>query len=75
MTKGPWSPNQVRLFVRRVREEAGNGWQWMVPRVREALIAERCLLVITGQEKEAVSVEAATWLLDAMLKEAGLRNP
>ena len=63
---------QVRTFVKSVRKEAGDGWHWLVPRLREALIAERTLQIIVSQHSDTIEVERINALLLEMLIEAGL---
>jgi hypothetical protein len=69
---GMWDKSQIRMFVREVRKDAGDGWYWLVPKVRKALIAERAFAVIRGQAAESVRVEAMDELYLAMMAEAGL---
>ena len=68
-----WDKQQVRLFVRQVRKDTGDGWHWMVPAVRRALVAERAFAVVRGQARDAVRVEHMDQLLEDMLQEAGLQ--
>ena len=67
-----WDKSQIKMFVREVRKETGDGWDWLTPRVRKALIAERAFAVIRGQASESVKVEAMDELYLAMMAEAGL---
>lgn len=68
-------PEQVKQFVKNLRRGVGDGWNWMTPRVREALVAEAALGVIAGQASETVPVDAVAALWFDMLVEAGLREP
>jgi len=63
---------QVQSFVRQVRDDARDAWDWMTPRMHEALIAERAFAVIRGQHAEAVKVATMDGLLAAMRLVAGL---
>ena len=74
-TKKPaWDKGQVRDFVKQVRRETGDAWDWMIPRLRSALIHERAFNVVRGQHSETVRVEQMDKLVAAMLIEAGLAN-
>lgn len=68
-----FSEKQVKAFVVAVRKEFGGGWQLLVPRVQEALIAERVLFVLGGQHAEKIATDEIHALLGAMLSVAGLR--
>ena len=67
--KPMWDKSQIKRFVQEVRKETGDGWDWLTPRVRKALIAERAFAVIRSQP---VRVEAMDELYLAMRTEAGL---
>lgn len=67
-----WDKSQIKSFVREVRKETGDGWDWLTPRVRKALMAERAFAVIRSQASESVKVEAMDALYEAMIREAGL---
>ncbi len=69
-----FSKRQIKDFVLAVRTETGDGWKWLVPRVKEALIAERALYVLAGQHKDTVETDQINLLLDAMPVEAELRT-
>jgi hypothetical protein len=69
-----WSIAQAKMFVQQVRRETGNGWDWMVPAVRRALIAERAFAVVRGQARESVAIKAMDALLRDMLVIAGLED-
>lgn len=63
---------QVRLFVKRVKDEASCGWSMLGERIQTALIAERALLVLAGQVSATVPTDELLALRNAMLVEAGL---
>jgi hypothetical protein len=65
-----WNRQQVKIFVQQVRDEARDGWQWITPRLRAALIAEKAFTISRHQAAVSVSVEAMNELLNAMLDEA-----
>lgn len=67
-----WDKAQVKSFVKQTREEVGDGWNWMVPRIRESMIADRAFAVVRGQVMETVRVEDICKLYRDMMKEAGL---
>jgi len=67
-----WSYEQIRSFVKEVREETREAWQWMTPRVHEALIAERAFATIRAQHRGIVEVRDMDGLLAAMRVLAGL---
>jgi len=67
-----WSDGQVRLFVKDVRKRVGDGWNWLVPDIRRALIAEKALSILCGQDRACIPTDALTELLTRMLAEAGL---
>lgn len=62
----PWDYGQVRDFVTAVRSECGTAWNFFVPRVREALIAEHAFGVVRAQHGGTVRVESMDRLLTAM---------
>lgn len=67
-----WSAAQAKLFHRRVRQRVGGAWEWLVPDVRRALIAEEVLSVVLGQDREVVHVAAVKGLLRAIYEKEGL---
>jgi len=72
----PWSPGQIRLFVKDVRQETRGCWdEWLTPRVRNALIAEAAFNIARAQHRDSIQVVAMDRLLEAMRIEAGLREP
>ena len=67
-----WDKRQVKEFVKQVRKDCGDGWKFLVPDIRKALIAERAFHVARGQAAESVSVDAMDKLYHDMMVEAGL---
>lgn len=68
----PWTPGQVRLFVKMIRTSLGDGWRFMTDETRAAYVDSFCLGVICGQDKKTVEVEAISRLRQALLKQFGL---
>lgn len=71
---GGWSKSQIKDFVKEVRKETGEGWSWIVPRVKCALIAEKAFQVARALHRGSVAIEDMDALLNAMLIEACLRS-
>lgn len=69
----PFTRQQVRNFVKDTKEEAGYGWRMLGERFQHALVVERAFYVMAGQASMLVSTETMSWLVDAMLAEAGLK--
>lgn len=69
---GAWSYDQAVLFTKDLFNQVGDAWGWMVPQVREALVAQEAFNVIRSQHKETVRVEDMDKLLRAMRVVAGL---
>lgn len=69
---GAWSAGQVRGFVKDLRREIAGGWEWLTPRLREALVDSRTLSIIASQDRVVVTVAEMHRLRRAMLVEAGL---
>lgn len=46
---GAWDERQIKDFAKRVRKRAGDGWAWMTPAVREALVAREVVSIIGAQ--------------------------
>lgn len=67
-----WDYGQIFLFVREVKEEAGQAWHWATPRWREALIAEKAFAVVRAQHRGEVVVKEMDRLLGGMRVVAGL---
>jgi len=67
-----WNKGQVKLFVREMRKHLGVAWDFMVPEVREAFVAQEAFKVVRANHKVAVDVADMDALLFAMRVEAGL---
>lgn len=68
-----WSKDQIASFVRQVRQHTGQGWNWIVPELRAALIAQKALTVLTSvNERGELPAGAAGELYARMLEEAKL---
>lgn len=72
MNNAPWDKNQIKSFVKQVRNRLGLAWDFMVPEVREAMIKAQALSIIRAQAAESVAIEKIDFLVNAMLNEAGL---
>ncbi len=68
-----FSKQQVKDFVKQVRKNAGDGWKFLVPELREALILQKVLHVFMGQDESikftSVDIQKLT---EDMLTEAGI---
>jgi hypothetical protein len=49
-----WSREQVREFCKRLKNDVGDGWRFMVPEVREAMVARFAFYIAAGQNSETV---------------------
>jgi len=72
MLSNNWSNGQIALFVKDVRKRVGNAWLWITPDIQKALIAEKVLSVICGQDRPTVEIAAVQELFTRMLAEAKL---
>jgi hypothetical protein len=72
---GAWSFEQAVLVMRQLRDEVGDAWEWFTPRVREALVAEKCFGVVRARHSAVVDVSDMDLLLNAMRVVAGLVEP
>lgn len=72
MAKTPFEKGQVRSFVKEVKKEAGSAWGMLGQRFQHALIVERAAYVMAGQASETIEPDTISWLIHAMLVEAGL---
>ncbi len=57
-----------------MKRECGDGWRFMVPAVRVAMIESRALAIVCGQHAETVRVDDVQKLRVAMLEDAGLAD-
>jgi hypothetical protein len=55
-----------------LRKELGDGWSFLVPRARQALVAERALDMLRARDGRSATAEEMDALLEAMLREAGI---
>lgn len=62
-----WSEKQVKEFAKRTLESIGPAWDWLTPRVRQALVSEAALSVVRGSARELVSVVAIDILVEDLL--------
>lgn len=70
-----WEAEQVKEFVRQVKARLGeSGWDYLSAPMREALIAEKALFVVTGVERGDIPCAAIGCLRRDMLQIAGLMN-
>ena len=69
-----WDRQQVKLFVKQIRKDCGDGWRFLVPALRKALVAEYAFHVARGQAAESVRVEDMDKLYQDMIIEAGLED-
>lgn len=67
-----WQLPQVRDFVKQAKDRVGYGWEYLSVPMREAIIAEKCLLVVTGLERGDIPCAAIGCLRRDMLIVAGL---
>jgi|LakMenEpi03Aug12_release.lakeMendotaPanAssembly.Ray.scaffolds.fasta_scaffold1775932_2 hypothetical protein len=78
MTKLPANPDrlwqlaQVKEFVKQVQAKVGCGWDYLSEPMREALIAEKALFVVTGLERGDIPCAAIGCLRRDMLIVAGM---
>lgn len=71
-----WGYDQIKSFVKEIRKDAGDAWSndWMTPRMRRAIIAERAFCIVRSQDRVTVSVEAMNQLLLDLEVAFGLRE-
>jgi hypothetical protein len=78
MTKLPMHPSrlwqlaQVKEFVKETKSRVGQGWDYLSDPMREALIAEKTLFVVTGLERGDIPCASIGCLRRDMLIVAGL---
>lgn len=66
---GGWNRAQVKLFAKAIRSNIGEGWRFLTPEIREAVIAQKALGVVMQQAAESVRVEDVSALYVALLQE------
>lgn len=74
-TDEPFDKRQVRDFVKQAKHGWGFAWSDLGERFQAALIVERAAYVMAGQAAEKVETATISWLIHAMLVEAGLADP
>lgn len=52
-----WSTKQAKHFAGELRKHVGDGWTWLTPEVRIALVDQKVLSVVFGQEREDVRID------------------
>ncbi len=68
-----WEIAQVREFVKQVKQRVGEqGWDFLSRQMREALIAEKALYIVTGLERGDIPCAAIGCLRRDMAQVAGL---
>lgn len=65
-----WSIGQAKQFVRELRQHVGDGWAWLTPEVRLALVDQKVISVVFGQEREEVRIDDIRMLRLNMLSAA-----
>jgi len=69
-----WSKDQEKFFAKQVRARIGDAWDWLVPEVREALVAEHVLMVVLGLVRQDIQVEDVRVLLVGVRRELGMEG-
>jgi hypothetical protein len=69
---GAWDYSTVQMFARQLRTEIGEGWKWMTPAVREALVAQRAFDIARAQHKGTVEVKDMDLLFRALQVATGV---
>lgn len=64
-----WDKSQVRSFVKRAKDRAGNGWGLLGADIQEALIAVEFARVVSSQSSESMRSESVSDLWHAMRAE------
>ena len=74
--EGGLDKQPAKTFAKDVIKLHGNAWrsEFVTDAMREALIAQRALSIVTGQLLETVRVEDVQQLLNDMREAAGLRD-
>jgi hypothetical protein len=65
-----WTQGQAKQIAKRLVQRVGDGATWLVPEARHALCHQAVLVVVLGQDKDTVSVEAIADLLEMVSREA-----
>jgi hypothetical protein len=64
-----WNTQQAKSVAKALDRVVGDGWRYLTPEVRSALIAKAVLMVILGQVKDSVLVSDVQALLDDVTRE------
>lgn len=66
-----WSPQQAKSFAKRIVEsKQGRACWWAWPsEIREAIVSEFVLLIVLGQDKGSVEIEAIRELREMICEE------
>lgn len=72
--KSGWTGEQVTKFASELRKRVGVAWNWMVPDIRRALVAEHALGIVLLQDKKQVDVADVQSLYSRMLEKMGLET-
>ncbi len=68
-----WRAQQVKDFVRQAKDRVGAmGWSYLSQDMREALVAQKALEVVSGMGRGEVPCAAVWCLRMDMFREAGL---
>jgi hypothetical protein len=67
-----WQIEQVNEFVKETKARVGYGWDYLSDQMREALIAEKVLFIVTGLERDTIHCASIGCLRRDMLIVAGL---
>lgn len=73
-TRAAWNRDQEKFFAKQVRDRIGDAWDWLVPEVREALVAEHVLMVVLGLVRQDIHVEDVRVLLVGVRRELGMEG-
>jgi hypothetical protein len=69
-----WTRAQVREFCKRLKNDVGDGWRYMVPEVQEAMVARFAFFIAAGQHSEKVDCRDMMNLFVDMARAMGLRD-
>lgn len=71
-----WGIEQVREFVKQVKQRVGGdlGWDYLSRQMREAVIAEKALYIVTGLERGDIPCAAIGCLNRDMRLLAGINE-
>lgn len=69
-----WTRSQVREFCKRLKNDVGDGWRFMVPEVQEAMVARFAFFIAAGQHSETVNCRNMMNLYVDMARAMGLKD-